>query len=106
MKEALVEGSLDPPNVHPVIYQDINAKTIRSAALRTSGAAGPSGIDARGWRRMCCSFKSASDDLCNSLALLTRRICSEFVDPDGLAALYVVLPFNCSGQGPWSAARW
>ena len=87
MEEALVEGSLDPPSVHPVIYQDINAKTIHSAALCTSGAAGPSGIDARGWRRMCCSFKSASDDLCNSLALLTRHICSEFVDPDGLAAL-------------------
>ena len=82
-----MEGAHNPPTVHPVIFDSIQAKTIRSAALHTNGAAGPSGIDARGWRRLCCSFKSASDDLCHSLALLTRRLCKEFVDPDGIAAL-------------------
>ena len=52
-----------------------------------TGEAGPSGIDARGWRRLCTSFKSASDDLCHSLALLTRHLCKEFVDPEALAPL-------------------
>ena len=85
--DTIVEGAHNPPTVHPVIFDSIQAKTIRSAALHTNGAAGPSGIDARGWRRLCCSFKSASDDLCHSLALLTRRLCKEFVDPDGIAAL-------------------
>ena len=85
--DGLVEGASNPPTVHPVIFDSIQGNTIRSAALRTSGSAGPSGIDARGWRRLCCSFKSASDDLCNSLALLARRLCTTFVDPEGLAPL-------------------
>ena len=36
---------------------------------------------------MCTSFKSAADDLCHSLALLTRRLCKEFVDPEAVAPL-------------------
>ena len=56
------------------------------AALHTDGAAGPSGVDARGWRRLCASFHSASNDLCQSLALLARRVCTEFVCPEGLMA--------------------
>ena len=52
----------------------------------TDGAAGPSGIDACGWRRLCASFRSASTELGHSLVLLARRLCSEFVSPDGLTA--------------------
>ena len=84
---AMVEGAQNPPMIHPVIFDSIQGKTIHSAALCTGGAAGPSGIDAWRWRRLCCSFKSASDDLCHSLALLTQRLCKELVDPDGLAPL-------------------
>ncbi len=42
-------------DVHPVIFLDrINATAIiRTAALHTTGAAGPSEIDAKGWRRLC-----------------------------------------------------
>ena len=46
---------------------------IRSATLRTSGAAQPSGLDALGWRRLCTSFKSASLELCNFLASAARH---------------------------------
>ena len=59
----------------------LDGSVIRAAALRTSGAAGPSGIDAHGWRRLCSSFRSASDELCSALAILARRLCSTFVDP-------------------------
>ena len=64
--EALIQD--DPVEVHPVIFEAIDASMIRSMALRITGAAGPSGIDALGWRRLCTSFKSASLDLCHSLA--------------------------------------
>ena len=77
----------EPPIVHPVVFEAIDATSIKRAALHTDGAAGPSGIDARGWRRLCTSFQSASDDLCHSLALLARRLCTEFVCPEGLMAL-------------------
>ena len=36
---------------------------------------------------MCTSFKFVSSDLCHSLALLENRLCTEFVDPRGLAPL-------------------
>ena len=35
-----------PPDVHPVIFDSIDAAMIRSSALNTRGAAGPSGLDA------------------------------------------------------------
>ena len=77
----------DPQVVHPVVFDSIDASVIRSAALRTTGSAGPSGIDAHGWRRLCTSFKGASTDLCNSLALVAKRICTSFVDPKCIAPL-------------------
>lgn len=76
-----------PPEDHPVLFECLDAAMIRSAALRTSGAAGPSGLDALGWRRLCTSFKSASLELCNSLALAARRLCTELVDPASLTPL-------------------
>ena len=64
---------------------------IRTAALRTQGGAGPSGVDAAGWRRLCTAFHGASRDLCNSVAQLmqlwrARRIATTYVDPAGLSA--------------------
>lgn len=53
----------------------------------TDGTAGQSGIDARCRKQMCTIFHSASINLCNSLAFLARTHCSEFVGPEGLAAL-------------------
>ena len=66
--KCLLQHWADPPSVHPVIFSSLNAAVIRSAALRTSGAAGPSGIDARGWRRLCTSFHSASGELCVAIS--------------------------------------
>lgn len=77
----------DPPEVHPVLFESIDASMMRSAALRTSGAAGPSGLDAVSWRRLCTSFKSASNDLCHSLAITARRLCTDLVDPATIAPL-------------------
>ena len=51
--------SCDP---HPVIiflYEQITGPLVRSVALKTKGAAGPSGIDTQGWRwRRLCSCLS------------------------------------------------
>ena len=53
---------------------------IRAAALHTKGAPGPSGLDAYGWRQLCTCFKSASDELRCSIAVLARRLCTSFID--------------------------
>ena len=79
--ETLLPDSVPTTPVHSVIFDMLDGSVIRAAALRTSGAAGPSGIDAHGWRRLCSSFRSASDELCSALAILARRLCSTFVDP-------------------------
>ena len=67
-----------------LIFESIDATCIRSTVLHTFGAGGPSRLDAYGWRRLCTSFGKASNDLCHSLALVARRICSSNVHPDGL----------------------
>lgn len=50
------------------------------------GAAGPSGLDAAGWKRPCSSFGNHSDALCEAIAALARRTCTTYVDPTGLEA--------------------
>ena len=79
------------PACHDAIIND-DAGTIRSAALRTSGTAGPSGVDALSWRRLCTSFKSATSELCLSLAATARRLCTELVDPAIVAPLMASRP--------------
>jgi len=72
---------------HPVIFDCLTDEVIRRVVFRMDGAAGPSGVDARGWRRLCTLFRSASVDLCHSLALVARRISTSFVDPAALQPL-------------------
>ncbi len=79
MPESTINGT--PPDFHPVIFDSIDAALIKSTSLNTKGAAGPSGLDAFAWRRLCTSFKSACYTLCQSLALAARRLCTEYVDP-------------------------
>ena len=95
----------DPMHIdpHPVIFDRITGPLIRSIALRTEGAAGPSGIDAQGWRRLCSSFQQASSELCEALASLCKRICSSYVDPCGLTAFVAcrLIALNkCPGVRP------
>ena len=97
-------GVGDPPPVQPVLFDRVNAGTIKSAALNTKGAAGPSGLDAHSWRRLCTSFHSASCELCHSLAMLPRRLCTSFiVDPDSLSpflACKLIALDKCLGIRP------
>lgn len=84
--EAIIADSYQGPDTHPVLFDDITGASIRHAALRTNGSAGPSGLDTCAWQRLCCSFKSASFDLCNAVASVARRLCAEYVAPEGLSA--------------------
>ena len=43
MKEALIQSEA-PPHPHPIIFDALDASKVRTAALRTQGAAGPSGL--------------------------------------------------------------
>jgi len=86
--DALVDPNGPLPDCsHPVIFECLDEHVIRSTALHVDGAASPSGLDAHSWRRLCTSFHNASTDLCHSLALVTRKIATSFVDPEALQCL-------------------
>lgn len=79
-------------NLHPIIFDGITPEAIRKSVLKTTGSAGPSGVDAAMvWRRLCTAFGQQSDDLCSALALVAQRICTTYVDPFGLMA-YTACP--------------
>ena len=78
------ETLLDPIGHPPILFEKLDGEMI---ALRIEGSAGPSGVDSYEWRRFCTSFKRASSELCNSVAMVARRISTTIVDPQGLAPL-------------------
>ena len=78
-------GSL-PGTVNPILFDSLNADSICSASLRTTGAAGPSSLDAIAWHHLCFTFKSASVTLYSALTAVGHCICTEAVHPDGLSA--------------------
>ncbi len=86
--EALISDSERGPDWHPDLFNQITGDCIRRAVLKlkSGGSAGPSGLDALAWQRICTSFKGSSTELCKSLAQLARRICTEHVDFKGLSA--------------------
>ncbi len=94
--EAILPESEQRPPVHSVLFERITGPTIRAAALLTKGSAGPSCIDAAGWRRLCTSFHGASKDLCAAVALVARRLCTEHVDPTSVTAFKAcrLIPLN------------
>ncbi len=60
-------------------YECIDAKLIYKSAKEVNGAAGPSSMDADGWRRILTSaaFGTKSLDLCDSLARMAKKICTK-----------------------------
>ena len=71
------------------IFQKINEKMVREAALKIKGSGGPSGVDSNGFRRMmdCKSFKKSGTSPCSAIATMTRRLCTEYVDPRNMEAI-------------------
>ena len=85
-----------PESLHYLIFEDISSDDIRQAALHTVGSAGPSGLDAMAWRRLCTSFGDSSNGLCEALASFAKRISTSYVDPSGLTAYTAsrLIPLN------------
>ena len=72
--------------VHPILFESLDVPVIKYAALHTSGAAGPSGLDAITWKRLCTSFKTVSQEWCQSLAQTAYRLCTDMVDLASIAS--------------------
>ena len=85
--ECLLFGPVE--DIPDTQYHEINGDMVRDAPLRTKDSGGPSGIDANGFRRIrsCKSFKRSGTELCEAIASMTKRLCTEYVDPRGLKAI-------------------
>ena len=90
----LSEGDILCSDFHPVMFESNDAPGIKQAALQVNGATGPSGADAKTWKRFISSFGAASDDLCNALACMTRKVTTAHVDPKGLSAYTACRPLT------------
>ena len=69
-----------------MIFDGLTGEKIRKTILRCSGSAGPSGMDVAAWQRLCTAFRGASTDLCNSIAAVGRKLCTEELGGESLSA--------------------
>ena len=69
-------------------WEKIDADFIRKIALNSKGAAGWSGIDSEDLKHLLCSknYGTFSENMCEAVAQLTKRLCKDFVDPNSLYA--------------------
>ena len=67
-----------PEEVNPFKFASIDAESVRKATFRTGGDAGPSGLEAEGWKRLFAStqFGDNTVDLCNTSAEVITKVCS------------------------------
>ena len=67
-----------PEEIHPIKFHSIDAESVKEAIPKTKGAAGPSGLDVDGWKRVLTSnqFGSSSNDLCKTFAKVIRKLCT------------------------------
>ena len=96
-----LETPSDEP--HPIIFERMTGPLICTMAMKTDGAAVPSGIVAHGWKRLCTSFNQDSNDLCEALPSVCKRICTSLVDPKGLTAFVacrLIALDKCPGVRP------
>ena len=68
----------EQPMVHPVVFEEITAESVRNAALHTKGGAGPSGLDADGWRHILVSrnYGTISEELRAEFARMIKILCT------------------------------
>ena len=67
-----------PEEIHPIKFHSIDAESVKKAILKTKGAAGSSGLDADGWKRILISnqFGNSSNDLCKTFAEVIKKLCT------------------------------
>ena len=85
------------------VYASRPTHRIKEAALRTKGSGGVSGGDSAHWKRLLLSFGGSSVSLCEAMADMAKRLCTEHMDPVGLEAYTanrLVALDKCPGTRP------
>ena len=103
-------GQGEVPYFDPVRFSNIDEGSIAKAALRTRGAAGPSGLDADGWRRILVSknYGKTGKDLRTAIAKMAQKLCKEELQSYTAShgSIYFKSP-NSTGKGAeWDPTHW
>ena len=64
--------------IDPIKFHSLDAESVKKVILETKGAAGPSGLDADGWKRILTSnqFGNSSNNLCKTFAEVINKLCT------------------------------
>ena len=84
---AIVVPEIPPSEPHTVHFDQIDGQLIQKIALKMDGAAGPSGLDAASWKRLCSCYNSSSSDLCSAIASMARKLCCRPKEHFGLRSV-------------------
>jgi len=87
ISDVFIDSSSDTPQFDAIIFDCLTGDLIKRAALNTHGAAGLSGVDAYGWKRLCTSFNEASVELCQALASVACCLSTTTIE------LAILMPF-------------
>ena len=81
VEETLLPDTSTPPE--PIIYEGITSEEVLKVAKNMKGSGGPTQVDSEIWRHFLCSkaYGKASIECCEAIADLTKRLCTEHIDP-------------------------
>ena len=67
-----------PEEIRPMKFYSIDAESVKKAVLKTKSVAGPSGLDADGWKRILTSnqLDNSSNDLCKTFTEVIKKLCT------------------------------
>ena len=67
-----------PEEIHPIKFDSIDPEIVRKPVLKMRGGAGPSELDAEGWKRIFTSnqFGDGKDDLWKTFAEVIKKLCT------------------------------
>ena len=90
-------------------FLSLTSDVVKWTSLHTHGVAGPSGVDAFAWRRMCTSLQEASVGLCEALASVACCLSTSLVDDPAVLMPFVacrLIPLNKRPIGIGDVPRW
>ena len=87
-EDVLINGPLE--QVHPVRFESINEELIRTAAIKTKGKSGPSGMGADRWRRILASnsFSTANSNLLKAFVNVVKKLCTDLIETQTIKVFF------------------
>jgi len=87
----LPPSDFSAPPFHPSLFDNLGSTLIHHTILRMYGEAGPFGLYVASWKKLFTAFKEASDNLCDSLSAVARKLVISLVRSGFTFCFYCLL---------------